>query len=89
MSKREEGELATDYWVKHINFNDLDGDGWPSEDELEASGDYVGSSEYYNETDKKMTEDEIKAVIDQYNSYEMKPITGVMEYEELLSALGK
>jgi hypothetical protein len=36
-----------------------------------------------------MTEDEIKAVIDQYNSYEMKPITGVMEYEELLSALGK
>ncbi|WP_026489148.1 hypothetical protein [Butyrivibrio sp. XBB1001] len=89
MSKREEGELATDYWVKHINFNDLDGDGWPSEDELEASGDYVGSSEYYNETDKKMTEDEVKAVIDQYNSYEMKPITGVMEYEELLSALGK
>lgn len=89
MSKREEGELATDYWVKHINFNDLDGDGWPSEDELEASGEYVGSSEYYNETNKEMTKDEIKAVIDQYNSYEMKPITGVMEYEELLTALGK
>ncbi len=89
MSKREDGELGTDYCVKNINYNDIDGDGWPSEEELEASGGYVGSSEYYDETGKEMTEDEIKAVIDQYNSYEMKAITGVMEYEELLSALEK
>ena len=87
MSKRDEGELGTDYWVKDINFNDLDGDGWPSEDELQASGEYVGSSEYYNETGKDMTEEEIKAVISLYESYEMKQISGRMDYPTFLDKL--
>ncbi len=87
MSKRDEGELGTDYWVKDINFNDLDGDGWPSEDELQVSGEYVGSSEYYNETGKDMTEEEIKAVISLYESYEMKQISGRMDYPTFLDKL--
>lgn len=87
MSKRDEGELGTDYWVKDINFNDLDGDGWPSEDELNTSGEYVGSSEYHNETGNDMTEDEIKEVISLYESYEMKQISGRMDYPTFLDKL--
>lgn len=87
MSKRDVGELGTDYWVLDINFNDLDGDGVPSDDELQNSGEYVGSSEYHNETDKDMTEDEIKTVISLYESYDMKQITGRMDYSTFLDKL--
>ena len=88
MSKRDVGELGTDYWVKNINFNDLDGDGEPSEYELSVSGEYVWSAEYHNETAQEMTPDEVKAAVDQYNSYEMKSLTGVMDYDGLLAQLG-
>ena len=88
MSKHEAGELATDYWVKNINFNDLDGDGEPSEYELSVSGQYVGSAEYHNETGREMSPDEVKAVVDQYDSYEMRSLTGVMDYAGLLAQLG-
>ena len=88
MSKHEAGELATDYWVKNINFNDLDGDGEPSEYELSVSGQYVGSAEYHNETGRDMSPDEVKAVVDQYDSYEMRSLTGVMDYAGLLAQLG-
>ena len=88
MSKRDVGELGTDYWVKYINFNDLDGDGEPSEYELSVSGEYAGSAEYYNKTDRVMTPDEVKAAVDLYNSYEMKSLTGTMDYDDLLVQLG-
>ena len=87
MSKRDVGELGTDYWVKNTNFNDIDGDGCPSDDELEASGEYVGSSEYHSEIDRNMTEDEIKAVVDLYESYEMKYLSGKMDYSTFLEKL--
>ena len=88
MSKRDAGEIGTDYWVKHINFNDLDGDGEPSEQELLASREYIGTAEYHNETDREMTPDEIKAAVDLYDSYEMRPLTGAMDYDGLLAQLG-
>ncbi len=88
MSKRDAGELGTDYWVKHINFNDFDGDGEPSEEELLASREYVGSAEYHNETGREMTPDEVKAAVDLYNSYEMRPLSGAMDYDSLLAQLG-
>lgn len=88
MSAREGGEIDTDYWVKNINFNDLNGDGEPSEDELAASGEYTGTSEYHNETDREMTEEEIKAMVDLYSSYEMKYLSGDIDYESLLAQLG-
>ena len=87
LSKRDAGELGTDYWVKHINFNDFDGDGEPSEEELLASREYVGSAEYHNETGREMTPDEVKAAVDLYNSYEMRPLSGAMDYESLLARL--
>lgn len=87
MSKRGEGELKTDYWVKTINFLDPDGDGWPSEDDPFEEG--AGGIEYHNETDKEMAEAEIKAVVELYNSYEMEQLCGVMNYEALLVLLEK
>ena len=87
MSKHETGELATDYWVKLINFNDLNGDGEPSQEELEASGTYEGSAEYHCETGAEMSQDEIKAVIDGYNGHEWKYLTGGTDYESLLVSL--
>ena len=87
MSARDGGEIATDYLVKNINFNDLDGDGEPSQEELEASGAYKGSSEYYSNIGMEMTEEEIKAVVDRYNSYEMKYLSGTLDYDSLLAQL--
>ena len=87
MSKRDVGEIETDYWTKCYNFNDLDGDGSPSDDELQVSDEFVGSIEYYNETDKKMTEEEIKAIVDLYDSYETEVISGQMDYATFLDKL--
>ena len=88
MSKRDAGELGTDYWVKHINFNDFNGDGEPSEEELLAFREYVRSAEYHNETGREMTPDEVKAAVDLYDSYEMRPLSGAMDYDSLLAQLG-
>ena len=35
-----------------------------------------------------MTPDEVKAAVDLYNSYEMIPLSGVMDYDSLLARLG-
>lgn len=87
MSKRDVGELGIDYRVKELNFIDLDGDGWPSVDEPLTTGGSVGSLEYYNGTDKEMSDEEIKAVISLYESYERKPIMGRMDYPTFLDKL--
>ena len=87
MSKHDAGEIETDYWVKNINFNDLDGDGEPSEYEMSVSGEYAGSAEYHNETDREMTPDEVKAAVDLYNSCEMRSLSGAMDYDSLLARL--
>ena len=87
MSKRDEGELATDFWVRTNNYVDLDGDGEPSWEEIEASGSYFGSAEYHNETGREMSEEEIRAVIERYESYEKKPLVGELDYETLLARL--
>ncbi len=64
-----------------------DGDGWPSEDDPFEEG--AGGVEYYNETDKDMTEDEIKAIVDLYETYKKEQLCGVMDYYSLLTKLGK
>ncbi len=64
------------------------GDGEPSEYELSVSGQYVGSAEYHNETGREMSPDEVKAVVDQYSSFEMRSLMGTMDYDSLLAQLG-
>ncbi|MCR4607969.1 MAG: hypothetical protein K5771_09610 [Oscillospiraceae bacterium] len=87
MSKHEQGELITDYCIKHINFNDLDGDGEPSYEELEASGEYEGISEYFNESGEEMTEAELREIIRLYEGYEKRSLYGESDYYALLSQL--
>lgn len=87
MSKHEAGELATDYWVKTINFNDSDGDGMPSEEELELSADFEGVSEYYNETGTEMSESELKETIDGYFESDMEELVGILSYESIMRKL--
>ena len=87
MSKRDEGEIATDYWIKNINFNDTDGDGEPTGEELEASGGYEGTSEYHDNTGKNLTEAQIKEIIDGYAGYETECIVGNMNYDALIEKL--
>lgn len=87
MSKHEEGELATDYWVEAINFIDLDGDGIASEEELEASVDFEGTLEYYNETDVEMSESELKETVEGYFESDMEELVGILSYESIMRKL--
>ncbi len=88
MSDRGEGEIQTDFWVKSLNFNDLDGNGEPSEYELSVSGEYAAASEYHSEADREMSGDEIKAAVDRFAGAEKKPLAGTLDYESLLACLG-
>ncbi len=87
MSKHEEGELATDYWVETINFDDLDGDGIASEEELEASENFEGISEYHNETDVEMSESELKETIDGYFGCDWEELVGILGYDSIMKKL--
>ena len=87
MSKHEAGELETDYWVKTINFNDSDGDGMPSEEELELSADFEGVSEYYNETGTEMSESELKETIDGYFGCDWEELVGILGYDSIMKKL--
>ncbi len=87
MSKHESGELEADYTVKTTIFEDIDGDGVPSEEELEASGDFEGIVEYYDETGAEIPESEAKETIDLYYSYEMEELAGVLSYESIIKKL--
>ena len=59
----------------------------PNPEELESVRDTDGTTEYVNNTGKKMTDDEIKATVDLYDSYEKKEITGTMDYDAILEKL--
>ena len=56
----------------------------PNPEELESVRDTDGTAEYVNNTGKKMTDDEIKATVDLYDSQEKKEITGTMDYDAIL-----
>ena len=59
----------------------------PNPEELESVRDTDGTAEYVNNTGKKMTDGEIKATVDLYDSYEKKEITGTMDYDAILEKL--
>lgn len=92
-SIHDNGEVVADYEVKTMNFKDLDGDGYPSTEELEASdeSDWEGNSEYscdISVLSDDETEADIKAKIDTFEStYEFTGLYGEYSYEELVSKL--
>lgn len=83
-------ELEADYAAEYLMFNDLDGDGSPSDDELAATEDFhTYSTKYFNYTDKKMTDAEIEEKIKELGSYDEEYISGTMDYNTLKSRLKK
>ncbi len=85
MSGREGSEIETDYSVTNYCFKDTDGDGIPSEEEMQAAGDYdVYDKKYYNETDEKMTDEEIKKKIKQLESLQYEFLGGTKDYDEII-----
>ena len=42
---------------------------------------------YYNCTDQEMSEDEIKAKIDEFDTYEYEEVTGDVGYDDFLNVL--
>ncbi|RKM55271.1 hypothetical protein D6853_11165 [Butyrivibrio sp. X503] len=89
MSIHDDGKLATDYWTLDLNFNDIDGNGVPSEEELASSDDYETKTEYHSEIDANMSETEIKKVIAKYDSLKFEEIVGSMDYDTIMAQLGK
>lgn len=88
MSSHEGAEISTDYYVESLYFKDTDGDRSPSQEELSATDEMdVFSAFYYNSTDKEMSEDEIKAMIDEFDTYNYEEVTGDVSYDDFLNAL--
>ena len=89
MSIQDDGAVMTDFCEKFLNFDDLDGDGIPSDEEMErtVSGDYTGSSEYMSDTG--YSDDEVKKHISEIEStYEFLPLGGDLEYDAFVQQLG-
>lgn len=93
ISIHDDGEAVADYEVKTMNFKDLDGDGFPSDEELAASGadDWESNIEYscdISVNSDDVTEAGIKEKIDTFEStYEFSELCGELTYEELLEKL--
>ncbi|RKM57629.1 hypothetical protein D6856_13265 [Butyrivibrio sp. XB500-5] len=89
MSIHDDGKLATDYWTLDYNFNDIDGNGVPSEEELASSDDYETKTEYHSEIDANMSEAEIKKAIAKDDSLKFEDIAGDKDYDTIMAQLGK
>ncbi len=88
MSSREGTEISTDYYVESLYFKDTDGDRSPSEEELSATDEMdVFNAFYYNSTDEEMSEDEIKAKVDEFDTYQYEEVTGDVSYDDFLNVL--
>lgn len=90
MSKREGGNVDADYSVTEYHFDDVDGDGFPSEEELAAVGDMkTYKTTYENYTSENLSEDQVKAKIDELSKYEYIDMVATMSYDDLVSKLTK
>ncbi len=88
MTYHEGSEISTDFSIETLFFKDTDGDKIPSEEELGATDEMIDyESFYHNYTDTEMTEDEIKAKISEYNSYQYEDLRGNMSYDEFINSL--
>ena len=88
MTSHEGNEVSTDYYVESLYFKDTDRDRTPSEEELSATEEMqLYEERYRNCTGKEMSEDQIKAIIAEYSTYQKEELTGDMSYDELISSL--
>ncbi len=89
MTPREDTEIDVDYYTQTFMFDDADGDGEPSEEELAASEFEAHVVNYFCCIDPDMTEEKIKAAIAEYESYEFEELYGTMSYEQVMKKLGR
>ncbi|WP_026505174.1 hypothetical protein [Butyrivibrio sp. NC3005] len=88
MTCPNQGELSCDFSVESIMFKDADGDGEPSEEELNNSSEIELYKEYfYNYTDKEMTDDEIKNQVKEYEKLKFEEISGTLSSKQVLEKL--
>lgn len=88
MSKREGAEIETDYSIRLNFFEDVDGDGYPSEEELALHDELIeGDTAYYCYTGEDLTEEEIRNRISEMSAGTMEEITGTMDGPTVLGQL--
>ena len=81
-------ELIADFYTESYYFDDVDRDGSPSAEELEAVDEFkLYETIYFCVTDPDMSEEELEAKITEFENYGYEDISGSMEYEELMQAL--
>lgn len=73
--------------AKNLSYTDIDKDDRASSDEEFKTAAGFENAEYINETGKQMTDDEIKSLVNLYNSYEKKELKGTMDYDALIDKL--
>ena len=90
MTAREDAEIATNYSVKNIMFDDLNGNGMLDGNEIAPENELtIYSTIYSNFTDKNLSEEQIKEKVAQYESLEYKQLEGTMTCDELLDQLNQ
>lgn len=73
----------------YVWYEDADGDGYPSEEELESCNyETIYEEGYFDDSDQCRSADEIKKLIESYNQYAYEEICGELSLSELLNQLG-
>lgn len=88
MSPREGKEIANDYAIEGIMYEDTDGDGHPSEEEFNPNTQVeLKATKYENLTDTPLSNSELNEKIAERASYEYEVLLGKMNCDELIEAL--
>lgn len=84
----KDGEIVTDYWVTYYNFDDVNGNGEPDEEEL--TDDALTNCEgkvIYHADDKSLSESDIRSRLVEIDSYKYEPLSGEKTKDEILLLL--
>ena len=80
--------MESDYTVTEYHFDDKDGDGYPSDEELENLSEMeVFKLEYTCDNGENLSEDQIKEKIDMFESYTYEDFDATLSYDELIKEL--
>ena len=85
-----DNKMVEDYTCQMDNYDDLDGNGYPSEDEMtdEALANATGSTSYYA-NDKSLSQDAIEKKIEELQEYQYETIHGRYDSVEFYDVLYK
>lgn len=85
----DDSEVEAICSAKYVWYEDVDGDGYPSDEELENSNyDRAYEEGYFDDTDQNRNTDEIKQLMESYSQYSYEEIRGNYNLSDILSQLG-